>query len=233
MKSISRLKARKQPLSRDNFRSLLPLNRDNSTILSIIEEVLTQTKKSQILSVSSKLFREKGYAATSVRDIAREMNMEAPSLYNHISSKQQILNELLKEVVMAFTSGMKEIQNSNYDDIDKLERLVSLHVKLTVEHPDAIALINSEWVHLEGESKGNFVAAREVYEENFKKIVRACIEDGYLLDVNIDLATFSILSTLRGLYDWCNKNKRVNPNELEQTMIQCLIGGLRKVELSS
>ncbi len=192
--------------------------------------MLTQTKKAQILSVSSKLFREKGYAATSVRDIAREMNMEAPSLYNHISSKQQILDELLLEVVEAFTKGMEDITESKLRDIDKLERLVALHVKLTVEHPDAIALINSEWVHLEGESKDKFVDSRDAYDKNFKKIVRACVEDGYLLDVNIDLVTFSILSTLRGLYAWSNKNKRVNQIELEQTMIQCLIGGLRKVE---
>lgn len=181
------------------------------------------SRKEQIKMAAAHMFRKRGYTATSMRDIAREMGMEAPSLYNHISGKQQILSELLIMVARSFTEGMEDIKGAPLSSIEQLERLIKLHVDITIDHTDAVSLLTNEWVHLEGDVAKEFAQLKDQYEEEFKRILNDCITDGHLDKVDVDLALFSILSTLRWLYSWYSKNKEVNRIELERQMVRLLI----------
>ena len=73
-----------------------------------------------------------------------------------------------------------------------------------------------------------FIDLRNLYEKEFKKVFKKCIKDGYLRKVNVDIAVFSILSTLRWLYSWYSKNQNTNPLVLETELLNNLIGGLKK-----
>ena len=53
------------------------------------------TRKSLILQKAAAMFREKGYAASSMRDLADAVGIEAASLYNHIKSKSEMLHEII------------------------------------------------------------------------------------------------------------------------------------------
>ena len=188
---------------------------------------LMLSRKQQILNTAARLFRKRGYSATSMRDIAREMQMEAASLYNHINSKQAILSELLLNIAQSFTEGMLDIKGSDSSNIEKLENLVALHVQLTVDHTDAISLIPNEWVHLEGDSIKQFLQLRDQYEKDFNELLKAAVKDKKLGDIDIELASFSILSTLRWLYSWYSKNRKTNVEKLKAEMIRNLIYGLK------
>lgn len=186
------------------------------------------TRKEEIKLCAARLFRKRGYTASSMRDIAKELGIEAPSLYNHIKGKQEILQELLLELAYGFSTEMTHISQSKLKSIDKLERLVKLHVDMTIQHTDAISLITSDWVHLEEPAFSEFVKMRDDYEKKFKKIIRKSIKEGDLESVDVEVTLFSMLSTLRWLYSWLLKHKKINPIELEQGMIQNLISGIRK-----
>ena len=196
-----------------------------------------KSRKEQIKDASARLFRKKGYRGTSMQDIADAMNIKAASLYNHIKSKQEILCELSLNMAYLFTDGMNDINQSSLSSIDKIKKIIGLHVKLTAEHTDAIALITSEWVHLEKEFVKEldvkpyfaYLELREKYEADFKSILKNCIEDEYFEDVNVEIAMFSILSSLHWLYSWYSKNaNKISIVELENQMIKCLVEGLLK-----
>ena len=196
-----------------------------------------KSRKEQIKAAAARLFRKKGYRATSMQDIADAMDIKAASLYNHIKSKQEILCELSLNMAYLFTDGMNDINQSSLSSIDKIKKIIGLHVKLTAEHTDAIALITSEWIHLEKEfveginAKPYFayLELREKYEADFKTILQNCIEEEYFEDVNVEIAMFSILSSLHWLYSWYNKNEHlISIVELENQMIKCLVDGLLK-----
>jgi len=180
-------------------------------------------RKEQIKRVAAHMFRKRGYMASSMRDIAREMGMEAPSLYNHIDSKQQILAELLLAIAHYFSQGMKEIKESRSSDLEKLESLVKLHVDITIDENDAVALLTGEWIHLEGASAKEYLLKRDAYEKDFRNILASAIGSGELEDVDLDLTLFSILSTLRWLYSWYARNPEVDKEELEKQMVRILI----------
>ncbi len=179
------------------------------------------------MDCAAKLFRKKGYKGTSMRDIAQEVGVEAASLYNHIQNKQQLLRESLMIIAHLFTKGMEDVNNTSLSDIAKFEELIRLHVRLSVKHTDKISIITSEWVHLNEPALSEYLQLRTAYEEKFKHIIKACIQDGSFKQVNTDIALFSTLSTLHWLYSWYSKNRDISPVELEYQMIHCLMDGLR------
>jgi len=76
-------------------------------------------RKTEIVNVSAKLFKEKGYSAVTMRDIAQAMDIKAASLYNHIKSKQEILVLIVVEIAEEFTNVMNEVVNSKDSAIKK------------------------------------------------------------------------------------------------------------------
>ena len=188
---------------------------------------MESTKKAQIKNTAALLFRKKGYRATSMQDIADVLNIKAASLYNHIASKQEILSELLLTIADAFTEGMREIKESSLDEKEKLEALVDLHVHLTLQHKDSIALITGEWVHLEESYLKTYSHQRQQYETDFKNILTQC-QKTELIDgaLNLDIALFAILSSLHWLYNWYHKNDSISKIELSKQLKSVLLNGL-------
>ena len=105
-------------------------------------------RKTEIINVAAKLFKEKGYSAVTMRDIAQAMDIKAASLYNHIKSKQEILVLIVIEIDEEFTNTMNEVVNSNETTIKKIERIIQLHIDITLRDANALACLNNDWMHL-------------------------------------------------------------------------------------
>ena len=188
-----------------------------------------QSRKEVIRSCAARLFRKKGYNATSMRDIAEAVGIKAASIYNHIKSKQELLEDLLLMMAHLFSKGMEDIsRSSSLSSEQKLERLIALHIRLTVENTDAIALVAGEWVHLKSPAREEYLALRETYENQFKAIIDTGKTEGLFKEIDTEIILFSTLSTLRWLYSWYSKNRQYNIVELERQMTQCLIAGIKR-----
>jgi len=183
-------------------------------------------RKSEIINVAAKLFKAKGYSAVTMRDIAQDMNIRAASLYNHITSKQEILVLIIIEIAKEFTQVMGEIVQSNVPTIDKLKRIIQLHIDITLRNPEAMACLNKDWMHLAESDLSLFIKMREDYETNFRIIIKKGIEDGELKNLNLDIVLFSMHATLRNLVLWYGKKKGFNPNMLKETMTKILLNGI-------
>ena len=184
-------------------------------------------RKTEIINVAARLFKEKGYSAVTVRDIAQALNIKAASLYNHIASKQEILVLIVITIAEEFTNVMEEVQQSDATAIAKIDRIIQLHIDITLRNPDALACLNNDWMHLENEADLKyFLKMRTDYEENFRQIVKKGIHNGEIQHRNPEVIIFSILSTLRTLYIWYNKTKSLSENTLRNDMRNVLLNGI-------
>lgn len=183
-------------------------------------------RKTEIITIAAKLFKEKGYSAVTMRDIAQAMDIKAASLYNHIKSKQEILVLIIIEIAEEFTNVMNEIMLSNDTCIAKIEKVIQLHIDITVRDSDALASLNADWMHLTDTELVYFIKMREEYEENFRKIIMQGIANGELKKLNTEVIIFSMLSTLRTLYLWYGKKKSLNASILKSNMTQVLLHGI-------
>jgi AcrR family transcriptional regulator len=186
----------------------------------------TVTRKDEIVAVASSLFKEKGYNAVSMRDIAQEMGIKAASLYNHISGKQEILSTLVLFLAREFTRGMQVVMTSDGNSLGKIKQVIEMHIDITVNHSEALAALNNDWMHLENKDLSDFVQMREDYEENFRKIIKQGIEAGELKPHHPEVILFSILSTLRTLYVWYQKRGKLDVNVLKKDMVAVLLEGI-------
>lgn len=186
-----------------------------------------ETRKDEIIKTAAKLFKEKGFSAVTMRDLATAMGIKAASLYNHISSKQEILKAIIISLAEEFTNGMKLIKSSNSSNIEKLRQIVILHVNITSKNPYGMASLNNDWMHLE-EQLEYYLELRYTYEFDFIEIIKSGIQSNEITNSNPEIIMFSLLSTLRSLYLWIPKKEDINSAQLSEQLSQVLIHGINK-----
>jgi len=183
-------------------------------------------RKSEIISISASLFRERGYSAVTMRDIAQAIDIKAASLYNHIKSKQEILSLMIISIAEEYTSTITSIVESDVSAIEKLKLVINLHVEITVRNPDALASLNNDWMHLEKADLTYFLQMRESYEEKFRSIIKKGIADGEIKNYNPEIVIFSMLSTLRTLYLWYGRKPGFTVGNLKVNLTNILLSGV-------
>jgi len=196
------------------------------TIIKVNFNLKKETRKQQIIYTSATLFKEKGYSAVTMRDIAKAMGIKASSLYNHIKSKQDILIEVIISLAEEFTEGMKIIKASKISNIEKLKQIIKLHVNITRQNTYGMASLNNDWMHLE-EQLEYYLKLRQDYEENFRNIILNGIQSKEIIEQNPEIMLFSILSTLRSLHLWIPKKEDLNSEELAKNLSKILINGIK------
>ena len=183
-------------------------------------------RKLEIITIAAQLFKEKGYSAVTMRDIAQAMDIKAASLYNHIQSKQEILVLIIIEIAEEFTLVMNEIVSSNLSTLKKIERVIQLHITITLRNSDALACLNNDWMHLTDDQLSYFIKMREDYEQNFRKIIQEGIQNGQLKKSNQDVMVYAILSSLRTMYLWHSKSKGLDEKTLLKSFTSLYFKGL-------
>lgn len=186
-----------------------------------------ETRQQEIIRVATKLFKEKGYSAVTMRDLAKSMGIKAASLYNHINSKQEILNAIIVSLAEEFTAGMNLIKDSDISCIDKLKKIIELHVKITANNTNGMASLNNDWMHLE-DQLDYYMQLRNAYENNFLEIIKQGVAASELKQSNPEVIMFSMLSTLRSLYLWIPNKEDLNAKDLAENLSDVLINGINK-----
>lgn len=183
-------------------------------------------RKEEIIKVAAILFKQKGYNAVSMRDIAAKMDIKAASLYNHISGKQEILAAIILKVANEFTVGIETVIEQDNSAIQKLKSLIELHIEITLNHSEALASLNNDWMHLEGKNLDTFIKLRDGYENHFRDIIKNGLAANELKPNHPEVILFSILSTLRTLYLWHEKRGKLDVNILKKDMVSILLKGI-------
>jgi len=200
--------------------------RGNNNVFSYLASTMEISRKNEIITTASRLFKEKGYNAVTMRDIAKDIKIKASSLYNHINSKQEILSDIILEIAQQFTYGMDELMNEETTALLKIEKIIILHIEITVNNPEGLAVLNNDWMHLSDGNLDTYIKMRDNYEDNFRKIIKYGVENGELKNNHPEVILFSILSTLRTLNLWYQKRGKLDINILKKDMVSVLIKGI-------
>ena len=193
-----------------------------------IKALTNGTKKDSIIKNAAVLFRKKGFRATSVRELAEMMGVEAPSLYNHISSKNELLQDICFDVARDFTAHMKKVLASKENAAEQTASVIRFHISKMYNDFDKVYVSDNEWKQLHKNEADDFLAQRRAYENDFTGIIEAGIKQKLFTKMHPRIATLTILSALRGL-ELRQKNKNeFSLAELEENMVLHLINGITK-----
>ena len=186
------------------------------------------SRKEVILKAAASLFREKGYKAASMRDLAVKVGVEAASLYNHIRSKTELLHDICFNVANVFFEHMSMVETSNESPLKKLEILLRFHIKQMIENFEEVHVTDREWRYLAEPYLSNYQNQRRGYRKRFTAIIEKGIEAGELNKIDASTAVLIILHAIGGIESWHRSTQKISGQELEENMITILIDGLKK-----
>ncbi|WP_420580630.1 TetR/AcrR family transcriptional regulator [Reichenbachiella sp.] len=187
-----------------------------------------KTKKQIILEEAATLFREKGYSATTMRDIAGKVGVEAASLYNHIKSKEQILSKICFSLADTYTTKINLIKDAKESPINKIKELLLLHLEINAMSSPLASVMNDEWRHLTEPEKSEFLNQRRNYENHFLTIIEEGMKDGSVVVEDSKIALYTMLSSIRWLQHWYHANRDMDVEGIKATIIGLLMNGIEK-----
>jgi len=186
------------------------------------------SKKELILRKAAAMFREKGFAATSMRDLAESVGIEAASLYNHIRSKNEILEAICFDVANRFNTNMDMIEVNQQKSIARVETLLRFHIKQMIENYEEVYVSDREWKHLEEPYLSNFQNQRRNYRKKFASIIEEGIAKNEIRSIDAPTAVLIVLHAVSGIESWHRSKAKINAEELEDNMVLIMVEGLKR-----
>src|SRR5687768_426128 len=157
------------------------------------------TKKEVIIDQAARLFHEKGFSATSMRDLAENVGVEAASLYNHIQSKSEILQEICFKVANEFMSMLDQVDSNEASALKKVEALLRFHVQQMVNHYENVYVSDREWKHLTDPYLSNYQNQRRIYRKRFAAIIEEGINLKEIKKIDAPTAVLILLHAVSGI----------------------------------
>ncbi|MEP7237566.1 MAG: TetR/AcrR family transcriptional regulator [Ferruginibacter sp.] len=186
------------------------------------------SKKDVIIQKAAALFKKKGYSSASMRELAETVGVEAPSLYNHIGGKSELLHAICFKVANAFTSYLDTVEKETVNPVTRLENIIRFHISMMLNNFDEVYVANHEWKHLKEPLLSNFLIQRRSYEKRLITIMETGIRTQEFKNTNPYVAVLTILAAVRGLEFWQQHKKNISNQVLEDDMVHHLLKGILK-----
>jgi TetR/AcrR family transcriptional regulator, cholesterol catabolism regulator len=163
-----------------------------------------------------------------MRDLAENIGIEAASLYNHIRSKNEILESICFVVANRFNTYFDEVESGKDPVLQKVETILRFHVQQMIENHEEVIVSDREWKHLDEPYRSNFHNQRRNYRKRFTLLIEEGIKKGEIKKIDAPTAIITMLHAVNGIESWHRSTAKISAGELEDNMVLILIDGLRK-----
>ena len=160
-----------------------------------------------VLSNAARLFREKGFERTSLKEIAEACNMLPGSLYYRYNSKEALLVELMRRGIDLVTAEVESAYASSDDPVERLRLCINAHLRALLVDSDAVYVLLFEWRALGPEARKEIIELRDQYESLWAGILETMIAQG-VVRKNVDgrLLRLIGLGALNWVATWFDPN---------------------------
>ncbi len=160
------------------------------------------SRREIILQEAAHLFREKGYQATNLRELAKRSGIQGGSIYHHFASKQEILFQLMDHTMTDMIDSLSAAIRSSDCPAEKLRRAVHFHIEYHITGPDQTYITDDELRNLEPDNYLKVIAKRDRYQQIIEGIFRAGKEQQSWRVTDIKLFTRALIQMCAGVSSW-------------------------------
>jgi TetR/AcrR family transcriptional regulator, cholesterol catabolism regulator len=185
-----------------------------------------ETRREQIYSTAGALFSRQGYAATSVRDIARELDLQGGSLYAHIASKEEVLWAIVSGAADQFFAAVRPIAEGAAPAPEKLRAMIAAHVGVVAGQSERAIVFLHDWKFLNSPRREAIAARRDEYEALFRATIAEGIASGDFAPADPKLAATLVLSALNGIPGWYRPGGGLSADEVATSFADLLLHGM-------
>jgi len=190
--------------------------------------LLAGARRREIDDVASELFHANGYAATSVRDIAKALDIQGASLYAHVASKEDVLWSIVDGAATAFEQAAdRALAETTADDpVERLAAIVEAHVETITADPERSSVFVTEWRHLSEERRTAIGARRDAYERRLRELIADGVSVGAFAAVDPALAATFLLTALNGIATWYRPDGRLSADRIADHYVELALRSL-------
>lgn len=201
--------------------AFIPLSNTQASELTqqLIEQgviVDPQSAKGRLLKEAAKLFRDKGFERTTVRELAKEVGIQSGSLFHHYSSKQEILRNVVEQTILLNTELMKLSLSLNARCEDKLQALILCELQsILIDTGNEMSVLVYEWRGLNDKNQAQILALRDNYEQLWLDILNQAYDEG-IISVQPNILRRLLTGAISWSLNWYNPKGDLSLEELAQ-----------------
>jgi AcrR family transcriptional regulator len=182
--------------------------------------------RENILEAAAQVFRQKGFHGASMQDIADAVNLQKPSLYHHVSSKQEILLEILDRALQLLFDQISSITNQNIPADKKLRLMIREYLQILVENIDLASVLLFEHRSLDRRQHARHVPNRDKFELLWKDVIREGVQAKLFKCENPALTSRALLGQLNWTITWYRPDGTLKIEQISDQYSDLLLNGL-------
>jgi AcrR family transcriptional regulator len=184
-------------------------------------------RSEEVYAAALRLFREKGYHATSMQDIAAAVGMYKGSLYHYIGGKEELLVRVFERGMGSLLVDVEQIaDDGSLPPSQQLRHIVEAHVKAVADNLDALTVYLHEWRALGGESLARVQAQRSRYTQLVSDIVARGVRTGEFRTADVGITTLGLIGMCNWVCQWYRPGGRLGPLEIGRFFADLVLDGL-------
>ncbi len=177
--------------------------------------------RDKILRCAARLFRTKGYRATTTRAISEVVGILSGSLFHHFASKEQMLLEIMHEAASSMCARADEIANAVQTPVERLRGLIALQLDclLGEARRDFYAVLISEWREVRTSNRLPLTAMRRRYFSAWLRVLEDCARAG-ILRADPQATAFALHGAINWANTWFKPSGRLSLDEYARILEQ-------------
>lgn len=183
-------------------------------------------RKEEILAEARRLMSERGYVATSMRDLAEALEIKPASLYSHYRSKEEMLWEIALECARAFHEQVIPLVSQSLSASERLGQMIRKHVEVVIELREASTIFFSEWRNLESTRKNTYSRYIKEYEAAFMTVIEQGVQMKEFREVQPAFAAYTILSSANWVHRWFRPDRNTTAETIAEEISEMNLRGL-------
>jgi AcrR family transcriptional regulator len=190
---------------------------------------MSPSKEQEIIAVAARLFKEKGYRATTLEDIAAAVGMLKGSLYYYIRSKEELLYLVVRDPIRQAYNKLEEIVTSQVSVHVKIAQAIANHMTLFHQHYPHIAVYLHDYHHLMQQLQKNIIETPKHYQRLWATLLQQGVDTGELRpDLNVKVTGYAILGMCNWVYRWYNPHGTLSAEEVAAVFTKLVLEGLTR-----
>jgi AcrR family transcriptional regulator len=190
-------------------------------------------KRAEIITAAAEVFREKGYQAATLNDVAERLGTDRASLYYYIADKQELFHESIKGVLEQNLSQAEEINASDLPPLEKLSALVAtLLESYEANYPHMFVYIQEDMAQIAKEESSwatEMVNQTRRMERIFFTVIEDAVASGdFRDDVSPRVATYALFGMMNWTHRWFEPGKKLSASDLATSFASIFADGMKK-----
>jgi AcrR family transcriptional regulator len=182
-------------------------------------------KLEHILRTSARIFAEKSYHSTSMRDIARATGVSLAGLYHYFKSKEELLFLIQDHCFGRVLERLEETIKGVDDPLKKLHLFIDNHLSFFAANMAEMKVLSHEAESLEGEMHRHVSTKKDRYARRARKILREIQDQRRQEPIDLTVATYALFGMLNWIYNWYDPRGKLSVNQLTDNIARLFLNG--------